>query len=345
MGRKSNPIADPGPIGQFAQRLRDRRDTKHPRPSFREMARGSFFSHSVLAEACAGKKLPTEEVTVAFVTALGAGKEEIRRWKTDRLQVQESVGQLRRKLGDAAVVVPTHSPTGHAIRPGRLRPVELELAGPEACVPNPEAVRTADDLRLQLRILKIAVGNPSLRTLAMHMSRMPVRASIGASTLSDLFSGKSTPNYDTFEFTVRALIDLAQRNTPGIGADQPDERPAWVRLEPWLAAWRTAEYNRVQPDRMRRAGNNNIYLMSSDQDLSPAISVFAVMAPSVAAGLLIGMAPEETAGILKDLPVAKSRDIIRAMEAISGKGTEAGAEVKDASGHGTVLPMTPPRQR
>jgi hypothetical protein len=351
MGRKSKPIADTGPIGQFTQHLRDRRDVTRPRPTFREMARGGFCSYSVFAEACAGKRLPTEEVVVAFVTALGADAEEIERWTTDRLQVAKMVGRLRRKLGDADVVVPTHTPSGKPIRQGRLRPVELELAAPDACVPNPDAAQTFEDLRYQLRVLRIAVGNPSLRVLAGHIARG--LGMVGVSTLGDLFNGKRLAMYDTFEFAVRGLITSGLRGGRIAGADERDDRPQWSGLASWMEAWRRAEYNRVRPDRMRRTGNNNVYLMSEDQDVSPAISVFAAMKPPVAAALLIGMTPEETAKVFEELPPEKSRELLREMEKLAGKaivdaeGAVTGADIDDlqrALGDGTVVAMKPQRR-
>ncbi len=55
---------------QFAARLRDLRE-RAGSPSFRQMARITHYSSSTLAEATAGKRLPTEPVVKAFVTACG----------------------------------------------------------------------------------------------------------------------------------------------------------------------------------------------------------------------------------------------------------------------------------
>jgi hypothetical protein len=352
MGRKMAPIADTGPIGQFAQRLRDRRNAVSPRPTFRKMATANtYYSHSVFADACAGKTLPTEAVVVAFVTALGADAEEVEQWKTDRLQVARMVGRLRRKLGDADVVVPTHTPDGKPIRPGRLRPVELELAAPDACVPDPDTAQTFEDVKYQLRVLRIAVGNPSLRVLAHHVDKLRFFGSPGVSTLGDLFSGKRPPTYDTFYATVHGLLDFGVshhrfRTEPAV------ERPAWAFLDRWMGAWQRAEYNRVRPDRMRRTSNNNVFLMSEDQDVSPAISVFAAMKPPVAAALLIGMTAEETAKVFEELPPEKSRELIREIEKLAGTTavdaegvTTSSRDLQHALETGTVVPMTSPRRR
>lgn len=54
----------------FAARLRELRESAGS-PSFRQMARVAHYSSSTLAEATAGKRLPTEPVVKAFVTACG----------------------------------------------------------------------------------------------------------------------------------------------------------------------------------------------------------------------------------------------------------------------------------
>ena len=55
---------------QFAAQLRDLRE-RAGSPSFRHLARITHYSSSTLAEATAGKRLPTEPVVKAFVTACG----------------------------------------------------------------------------------------------------------------------------------------------------------------------------------------------------------------------------------------------------------------------------------
>lgn len=57
-------------VVQFAAQLRDLRE-RAGSPSFRQLARVTHYSSSTLAEATAGKRLPTEPVVKAFVTACG----------------------------------------------------------------------------------------------------------------------------------------------------------------------------------------------------------------------------------------------------------------------------------
>lgn len=347
MGRKMAPIADTGPIGQFAQLLRDRRDAAVPRPTFREMATAAttYYTHSVFAEACAGKTLPTEAALVAFVTVLGADAEEVERWKADRLRVSRMVERRGRKLADVEVVVLTSTPDGEPVRPGRLRPAEQKLTSPEALVPNPDAARTFEDLTQQLGLLRIAVGNPSVRAIAYRALRTSFY-SPARSTLGDLFSGKHWPTYETFCATVHILLAFAEYPLRG---DRPDEHPTWPIVDRWEEAWRRADYNRRHPHRTRPTSDNNVFLMSNAPGASPIISVFAAMQPPAAAALLIGMTAEEVARVFEELPPEKGRELIREMEKLPGntaadaEGVVTNARITDpqhALAPGTVVAMT-----
>ncbi len=104
MGRPLNPIEDDGPIGKFAKRLRDCRAQTPKKLTYRAMAALCHFSHSVLAEAAAGKILPTWPVVKAFVQACGADDDEIKDWEKYWLDTQRAAGNLRRKLGEADIM-------------------------------------------------------------------------------------------------------------------------------------------------------------------------------------------------------------------------------------------------
>jgi transcriptional regulator with XRE-family HTH domain len=56
---------------EFAKRLRALRASASS-PTFRSMAKATHYSHSALAEATSGRRLPTEAVVRAFATACGA---------------------------------------------------------------------------------------------------------------------------------------------------------------------------------------------------------------------------------------------------------------------------------
>jgi serine/threonine protein kinase len=80
MGRREAPIPD-GPLHEFAQALRDLRIQAPGAPTYRRLADRAHFSASVLSVAAAGHRLPTWDVTLAFVTACGGDVDEWRsRW-------------------------------------------------------------------------------------------------------------------------------------------------------------------------------------------------------------------------------------------------------------------------
>ncbi|MEV4364583.1 helix-turn-helix domain-containing protein [Nonomuraea sp. NPDC049625] len=305
MGRKRNAILDKGPVGVFAQKLRDRMDAVTPPTTFRRLAAKVWCSHALLAEACAGKKLPTWQVTEAFVHACGATDEEVAAWHSEWEQTQQAAGQLRRKLGEADVVVPTRSRTGQAIRAGRLRPVKPDLASPLASVPAPEAAQTFDDLIYQTRVLKIAVGNPSLRVLSAWLRRNGGYHS--PSSLSEAFTGRRPPSFELFKAVVEGLISYGvERN----GMERQDE---WMSVRGWTEAWSRAEYNRLRPDLMPRRRFGNVHLLVDDQDEGPTAGIVAELPADHAAALLGSLHRGVAAGIIAQLPPDKAQAIINAM--------------------------------
>lgn len=305
MGRPRNPIDDKGPIGQFAQRLRDQMDAALPKPTFRSLAARSSLSHSVLAEACAGKKMPTWRVTEEFVKACGADDAEVTKWREAWNRTQRTVGRLRRKLGEADVVVPTRTDAGVPLKEGRLRPVHVDLADPAASIPRPETAQTFDDLLYQVRVLKIAVGNPSLRRLQVHL-RSNLRENLGASTMCELFSGQHHPTSDLYGTLIRGLLSYDRSE-----ARQPTE--SWLSPQVWKDAWSRAEYNRVRPDLIRRRRTGDVYLLSENQDEGPIASIINELGPAVAAAMLSGLHRSVAAGILRELPPDKAQAVISAM--------------------------------
>ncbi|TDT97780.1 uncharacterized protein DUF2690 [Streptomyces sp. 846.5] len=80
--------AAPGPVTAFAADLRALREQAGS-PSFRHLARTAHFSVSTMADATAGKRLPTEQVVRGFAAACGA---DPGLW-TDRLR--EAAAQAR----------------------------------------------------------------------------------------------------------------------------------------------------------------------------------------------------------------------------------------------------------
>lgn len=311
MGRNENPIKDTGPLGQFATRLRERRNQVIPHPSYRGLAKLCHYSHSVLAEAASGEKLPTWEVTEAFVRACGADDKEVGNWHSYWLETRQALQNLLRKLGQASLIVPGRTLTGPATRPGRLRPVLADIAEPDQCQPHPDQVRTYEDLHYQLHVLRIAVGNPSLRELRRHMGR-----EYGLSTLSDIFAGHRTPVSRIFAAIVTGLLTIQGPPDSKPSADEP-----WRSVRSWEKAWSQAEYNRIRPDLMRRRRYGNLVLATPEQDEGPTASVIAAMDPAVAAALLASLPATVAGQIISDMPAKEAQLVIKMMVELTSTTT------------------------
>jgi len=81
MGRPEKPVnAAGGTAAQFAYELRQLR-AQAGNPTYREMARAAMFSSSVLSSAASGNRMPSLEVTLAFVVACDGDRDDWRhRW-------------------------------------------------------------------------------------------------------------------------------------------------------------------------------------------------------------------------------------------------------------------------
>jgi hypothetical protein len=317
MGRRLNPIEDDGPVGKFAKRLRDRRAQVPKKLTYRAMAAAGYFSHSVLAGAAAGKNFPTWEVTEAFVRACDAEDDEVKAWKNDWLDTHRALGNPRGKLGETEAVVPTRLTSGQPIRAGRLRPVQPDIAEPEQCQPQLDQVRTFDDLCYQLQVLKIAVGNPSLRVLHRRMEQ-PTKAGIdryyaGVSTLSEVFSGQRTPRFELLMSIVAALLSLLEDGDASHAYGE-----LWRLTRAWRQAWSRAEFNLVRPDLTRRRRYGNLVLVTQDQDEGPTASVVAAMDTQVAAALLSSLPPQGAAKIISGMLPKKAQAVLKAMLDLTG---------------------------
>jgi hypothetical protein len=75
-GRPEGPL-DPaaGAIANLAARLRQLREDAG-RPSYRQLARTAYYSHSALSQAAAGRVLPSLAVTLAFAQACGGDRQK-----------------------------------------------------------------------------------------------------------------------------------------------------------------------------------------------------------------------------------------------------------------------------
>ncbi|WP_433179625.1 helix-turn-helix domain-containing protein [Actinoallomurus sp. CA-150999] len=88
MGRREAPVPD-GPLKEFALALRALRVNAPGAPTYRQLADEAHYSASVLSVAAAGRRLPSLDVTLAFVRACGGDTDEWReRWTSLHAELQ-----------------------------------------------------------------------------------------------------------------------------------------------------------------------------------------------------------------------------------------------------------------
>lgn len=118
MGRPEKPLGSAAsPIVSFARDLRELRAAAG-NPSYRELARTALFAPSVLSSAASGYRLPTLQVTLAFVRACGGdGVEWERRWRTLRDRTDQGPSGPGAMTRAAATVPLTVSPAQLPIGP------------------------------------------------------------------------------------------------------------------------------------------------------------------------------------------------------------------------------------
>jgi hypothetical protein len=110
-GRPEGPL-DPaaGAVANLAARLRLLRE-EAGRPSYRQLARTAFYSHSALSQAAAGRVLPSLAVTLAFVSACGGDRQE---WMALWAEAAAEAGILPETGGDLSEAGTLTVPDGHA---------------------------------------------------------------------------------------------------------------------------------------------------------------------------------------------------------------------------------------
>ncbi|GLY88259.1 serine/threonine-protein kinase [Actinoallomurus iriomotensis] len=102
MGRREAPVPE-GPLREFAVKLRELRVNAPGTPTYRELARRAHYSSSVLSVAASGQRLPTWEVTSAFVTACEGDLDEWReRWSSLRAELRAAHPDLLHEPGAPA---------------------------------------------------------------------------------------------------------------------------------------------------------------------------------------------------------------------------------------------------
>lgn len=189
MGRRRNSINDRGPVGRFAQALRDyhaKADLERERPlTFREMAtHPGKFSHSVYAAASAGKVLPSQAVVEDYVRRLGGSPDEIRTWKERRLKAEQEWEEVRERR-------------------------QLILKGTDV-----------------LRELYQLAKQPSYRALARESGVIGRR--LPTSTVSNILTGKVVPRRQTAEAFISACLRYARRHRLAQGDPMKTDPSYWA---------------------------------------------------------------------------------------------------------------------
>lgn len=215
VARPEKPISrDHGPLSEFALGLRELRQQAGG-ISYRELSRRTHFSASVLSEAASGNRLPSLQVTKAFVEACQGDTDAWeKRWndtqKSNSLPRSVAdwqriyIERARHLSQDSRLTVDPHSTTlkatGDSVLPER---------------PNPQAISTTAQLVEAMNRLHIWYGKPALRKLASK------RGAFAASTLSEaLRHGERLPSY-------RLVVAFAE--ACGESSDL---------IEEWKNAWR-----------------------------------------------------------------------------------------------------------
>jgi hypothetical protein len=141
-GRPESPLnPENGAAAGLAAQLRQLRE-EAGRPSYRQLARSAYYSHSALSQAAAGRVLPSLAVTLAFVEACGGDPQE---W-TARWQAAAAPGVVTAspEAPAASLEDPAASPEGPA--PGG----ETATAAGRGIRARPDRIRRASWRRLSL---------------------------------------------------------------------------------------------------------------------------------------------------------------------------------------------------
>ncbi|MEV6973149.1 helix-turn-helix domain-containing protein [Kitasatospora sp. NPDC093806] len=135
MGRQERPLdADGGPLVLFALDLRELR-RQAGSPPYRRLATRTNYSASTLAEAASGRRLPSEGVLAAFVTACGGDPRE---WERRRIHThRQTTRPLTHPPAPAPEPTPVPAtPTPAAAAPAPVTPPPVPIPAPDAPAPR-----------------------------------------------------------------------------------------------------------------------------------------------------------------------------------------------------------------
>ncbi|WP_194894229.1 protein kinase domain-containing protein [Catenulispora pinisilvae] len=182
MGRPEEAVASEGPLAEFARDLRALRHATGQIP-YRDLGRLARYSPSALSTAVSGRKLPTIELTLAFVRACGGTADDVRTWEQRWHEVNESLGRPGRA-------------------PRRPPPTSLTRRFADA---DPANARNVVQFVGQMHKLKIGSGQLTLRDIERRAR--DAGQSLPTSTLCDALKGDRLPQWRVVEAFVIACGD------------------------------------------------------------------------------------------------------------------------------------------
>ncbi|MGW2253845.1 helix-turn-helix domain-containing protein [Kitasatospora sp. NPDC001660] len=148
MGRQEQPLdAGDGPLVLFALELRELR-RQAGSPPYRRLADRTNYSASTLAEAAAGRRLPSDVVLAAFVTACGGDPVE---WEERRVRTYRLITRPPTAVGPA--------PAGEAEPPVDPPAVEPVPAGEPVPFADPPAVVAGVTTARRPAVLRRVLGS------------------------------------------------------------------------------------------------------------------------------------------------------------------------------------------
>ncbi|PPJ01229.1 hypothetical protein C5E51_34510 [Nocardia nova] len=296
MGRSRQDIEgiSDDPVAEFAWQLQ-RQLKLVPGLTYRKLAKAVNYSHSTVASAFEGKRLPTWTVTAALLRECRVGEKGIKDWHRRWYEVRLLLDGIEPDV--AREMVGPRGPRPPVKEPSRSSDNEWR--------PRPDLVMDFDQLAAELRRFKIAIGNPSLYELHRTMSRAGYHYSMTA--VSDVFAGRSRPKMGLYRDLIQVMFWQANK----IHAHQEEQELAWKDPWEWMVAWSRAEY--------RRSGGVDRPASRRSPKRSPRGSDAPVLAeevqkdPSKAAALLVKMEPSVASSIITALPTPASREILTAV--------------------------------
>lgn len=224
MARPEKPIDWDGPIADLARELRRLRELAGPpAPTYAQLAKRAPHSRSVLADAAAGYRCPTWEVTCDFITACG-GVPTQEPWPTRWNLADAAADQTRDASRRQRAKGPAPSRNRAEARPAAA-PEPHPPHGPAA--PDPWLAATPQQYRYQLGLLR-AWADVSLKEIRQPDER-GLRGSrrLPYTTLHDALNPKLS-RMPALRI-VRAIVAACEADS-----------------EQWVGAWRAINMNQYQ---------------------------------------------------------------------------------------------------